>query len=127
MEARVDLLQDRLDPAIAILDEQLRTSPTETGLLVDDAFALFQRGMISGSDQDRAQALDLLRHADELAPADPVVLFNEAIVMEERGQSMNAIETWNRFLRFEHDPGWRNEGRMRLQNLEARLQNNSGR
>jgi len=126
MEARVDLLQERLDPAIAILDEQLRSSPAKTDLLVDDAFAHFQRGLIDGSDQDRSQALELLRHADELAPADPVILFNEAIVMEERGQSMNAIETWNRFLRFEHDPGWRGEGRLRLQNLEARLQNNSG-
>ena len=44
-----------------------------------------------------------LRHADELAPDDPVVLFNEALVMEDRGQVMNAVETWNRYLHFERD------------------------
>ena len=55
--------------------------------------------------------LNSLRRADELEPGDPVVLFNEAVVMEDRGQVMNAVETWNRYLRFERDPRWLAEGR----------------
>ena len=41
--------------------------------------------------------------------------------MEDRGQMMNAVETWNRFLRFERDAEWQSEGRRRLQVLEQKL------
>jgi CHAT domain-containing protein len=49
------------------------------------------------------------------------VLFNEALAMEDRAQVMNAVETWNRFLKFERDPQWLAEGRRHLQALEAKL------
>ena len=41
--------------------------------------------------------------------------------MEDRGQVMNAVETWNRYLNFEHDPRWQQEGRERLKALEEKL------
>src|ERR1035438_2256803 len=41
--------------------------------------------------------------------------------MEDRGQVMNAVETWNRYLRFERDPRWLAEGRARLEALEEKL------
>jgi tetratricopeptide (TPR) repeat protein len=116
------LLQEKLDPAIAILDGLLATGPPSSSLLSDDAAAYFQRGLITGSESDRANALDKLRRADEITPGDTVVLFNEAIVQEDRGQRMNAVETWNRFLRFERDPSWQAEGRRRLQAIERKLQ-----
>jgi len=121
LEARADLLQERLDPAIEILDGLLAAGPPSSSLLADDALAYFQRGLITGSESDRGMALDKLRRADELTPGDPVVLFNEAIVQEDRGQRMNAVETWNRFLRFERDPRWLAEGRRRLQAMEKKL------
>ncbi len=34
---------------------------------------------------------------------------------------MNAVETWNRYLRFERDPRWLAEGRRRLEALEQKL------
>jgi len=43
------------------------------------------------------------------------------VVMEDRGQAMNAVETWNRYLKFEQDPKWLAEGRARLQALEQKL------
>ena len=49
------------------------------------------------------------------------MLFNEALVMEDREQVMNAVETWNRYLKFERDPKWLDEGRQRLKSLEERL------
>jgi tetratricopeptide (TPR) repeat protein len=122
LEARADLLQEKLDPAIEILDGLLASAPPTSSLLADDAAAYFQRGLITGSESDRSNALDKLRRADELTPGNTVVLFNEAIVEEDRGQRMNAVETWNRFLRFEHDPSWQAEGRRRLQALELKLQ-----
>jgi CHAT domain-containing protein/predicted Zn-dependent protease len=121
LEARSDVLEERFDPAIDILDRLLAAGPVSSGLLVDDAAAYFQRGAATGSENDRATALEYLRQADELAPGDPVVLFNEAVVMEDRGQVMNAVETWNRYLRFERDSRWLAEGRRRMQALEQKL------
>ena len=121
LEARADLLEEKFDPAIDILDRLLAAGPVTSGLLVDDAAAYFQRGTATGSENDRATALEHLRHADELAPGDPVVLFNEAVVMEDRGQVMNAVETWNRYLHFERDAHWLADGRRRLQALELKL------
>jgi len=121
LEARADLLEERFDPAIDTLDRLLATGPVTSDLLVDDAAAYYQRGVATGNENDRATALDSLRRADELAPGDTIVLFNEAIVMEERGQVMNAVETWNRYLRFERDPRWLAEGRRRLEALEQKL------
>ncbi len=121
LEARADILEENFDPAIDILDRLLAAGPVTSSLLTDDASAYFQRGACTGSENDRATALEYLRHADELAPGDPVVLFNEAIAMEDRGQVMNAVETWNRYLRFERDPRWLADGRRRLQALEQKL------
>ena len=121
LEARSDLLEEKFDPAIDILDRLVAAGPVTAGLLLDDASAYFQRGEATGSENDRATALDYLRRADEMAPGDSVVLFNEAVAMEDRGQLMNAVETWNRYLRFERDPRWLAEGRRRLQALEQKL------
>ncbi len=122
MEARADLLEEKYDAAIDVLDRLLAAGPVTASLLTDDAAAYFQRGVATGSENDRATALDGLRRADELAPNDPVVLFNEALVMEDRGQVMNAVETWNRYLKFERDPRWQQEGRRRLKALEEKLE-----
>jgi tetratricopeptide (TPR) repeat protein len=121
LEARADIQEEKFDPAIEILDRLVATEPVTAGLLVDDASAYFERGSSTGSETDRATALENLRRADELAPDNPLVLFNEAVVMEDRGQAMNAVETWNRYLKFERDPKWLAEGRARLLALEQKL------
>ena len=121
LEARADIQEEKFDPAIEILDRLLTKEPVTAGLLVDDASAYFERGSLTGSEDDRAKALENLRRADEMAPDDPLVLFNEAVVLEDRGQAMNAVETWNRYLKFERDPRWLAEGRARLEALEQKL------
>jgi tetratricopeptide (TPR) repeat protein len=121
LQARAYVLEENFDPAVDILDRLLAAGPVTATLLVDDASAYFERGQATGSENDRATALDYLRRADELAPDDPVVLFNEAVVMEDRGQVMNAVETWGRYLRFERDSRWLAEGRARLAALEQKL------
>lgn len=121
LEARADVLEEKFDPAIDILDRLIAAGPVTAGLLVDGASAYFQRGASTGSENDRATALEYLRHADELAPDDPIVLFNEAVAMEDRGQVINAVETWNRYLRSERDPKWLAEGQRRLQGVEQKL------
>jgi tetratricopeptide (TPR) repeat protein len=121
LDARADLLEEKFDPAIDILDRLVAAGPITPDLLQDDASAYFERGAATGSENDRATALDALRRADEMAPGDPVLLYNEAVVMEDRGQLMNAVETWNRFLRFERDPAWLTAGRRHIELLEQKL------
>ena len=121
LQARAEILEEHYDGAIDTLDRLLAAGPVSSSLLLDDGMAYYLRGTATGSENDRATALDNLRRADELAPSDPVILFDEAIVMEDRGQVMNAVETWNRFLKFERDPKWQQEGRQRLSSLEEKL------
>lgn len=121
LQARADLLDQRYDAAVDVLDSLVASGPVTAQLLTDAASAYFERGLATGSELDRSTALDYLRRADELAPTDPVVLFNEGIVMEDRGQVMNAVEVWNRYLTAERDPKWAAEGRRRLDALEQTL------
>jgi CHAT domain-containing protein len=121
LQARADILEERYDSAADVLDRLLAQGPVTADLLADAASAYYQRGLVSGSELDRSTALDYLRRADELAPTDPVVLFNEAIVMEDRGQMMNAVEVWNRYITVERDPKWAAEGKRKLAALEQTL------
>ena len=123
LQARAQYMQGNFSPAIAILDSLLTKGSSSTSILLDDATAYYQRGLISGSANDLNTALDDLRRADELNPTDPVILFNEAIVLEDCKEYMNAVETWNRYMQFEKDPQWRAEGQKRLKALETKLHN----
>jgi CHAT domain-containing protein len=121
LQARADILEERYDSAIDVLDRLRLQGPATAELLSDLAMAYYQRGLVSGSDGDRSAALDYLRQADLLAPADPVILFNEAIVMEDRGQMMNAVEVWTRYITLERDALWKAEGQRKLSTLEQTL------
>jgi len=121
LQARAQYMQGNFTAAIAILDSLLTKGSSSTSVLLDDATAYYQRGLISGSANDLNTALDDLRRADELNPTDPVILFNEAIVLENCKEYMNAVETWNRYMRFEKDAQWRDEGQKRLRALEKKL------
>ena len=62
--ARADILEEKFDPAIDILDRLVAAGPVTAGLLLDDASAYYQRGEATGSENDRNTALDSLRRAD---------------------------------------------------------------
>jgi len=121
LRARADVLEQRYDSAIELLERLMVDGPVTAELLTDTASAYYQRGLATGSQVDRSTALDELARADKLAPTDPVVLFNEAIVMEDRGQMMNAVEVWNRYITVERDAKWREEGKRKLAALEQTL------
>jgi len=121
LQARADVLEDRYDSATDVLDRLISRGPVTPELLADAAAAYYQRGLVTGSELDRSTALDYLRRADELAPTNPVILFNEGIVMEDRGQMMNAVEVWDRYITVERDAKWAAEGKRRLAALEQTL------
>ncbi|HEU5457040.1 MAG TPA: tetratricopeptide repeat protein, partial [Terracidiphilus sp.] len=118
LEARACLLSGRYDAAINILDPLLAQGPVTAALLTDDASAYFERGLVTGSQNDRATALENLRRAESLDPANSVILFNEAIVLEDSGHIASAMDAWNRYLKIETNPEWLAEGRRRLERLQ---------
>lgn len=121
LEARAATLGEKYDNAIVILDKLVAAGPVTDSLLLDAGSAYFLRGTVVGSEEDRAKALQYLHRADQVAPRNSVVLFNEAIVMEDRGQFGQAVNTWKRFLQCESDPQWQADGWRRLQLLEDRI------
>lgn len=118
LEARACLLSGRYDAAINILDPLLAQGPVTAALLTDDASAYFERGLVTGSQNDRATALENLRRAESLDPANSVILFNEAIVLEDSGHIASAMDVWNHYLKVETNPEWQAEGRRRLERLQ---------
>jgi tetratricopeptide (TPR) repeat protein len=122
LNARSELLSGRYDDAIDILDDLLTTGPITGGLLLDAGSAYFLRGSAAGITSDRVEALDYLRRADDLAPGTPEILFDEAIVMEDNNDLIDAAQVWSRYLKLETDPQWLAEGRSRLQSLQDRLE-----
>ena len=121
LQARADVLEEQYDEATDVLDRLLVAGQPNSEMLLDAATAYYQRGLITGRELDRSKALDYLRRADELAPKDPVVLYNEAIVMEDRGQIINAVEVWNRYIAVENNDQWAAEGKRKLAALEQTL------
>ena len=121
LKARSELLSGKYDNAIDILDSLLIAGPVTGGLLLDAGSAYFLRGSAAGIMSDRAQALVYLRRADDLAPETPEILFNEAIVVEDNNDLVDAAQVWSRYLKCETDPQWLAEGRSRLGSLRSRL------
>jgi tetratricopeptide (TPR) repeat protein len=120
-KARSEILSGKYDGAIDILDGLLTTGSVGGDLLLDTGSAYFLRGSAAGIANDRVKALDYLRRADELAPGTPEILFDEAIVMEDSGELIDAVQAWSRYVKLETDPHWLAEGRVRLQSLQERL------
>jgi len=117
LEARAALLGERYDDAVRALDRLVAEGPATPSLLLDDGTAHFVRGAVFDNEDDRAAGLNVMRRADQVSPRDPVVLFNEAVAMEDRGQLSDAVQTWKRCLETERDPQWLEEERHRLQSL----------
>lgn len=121
LEARAATLDEHYDDAIAILDKLLASGPATESLLLDSSSAYFLRGIVAGDINDRAKALGYLRRAGEIVPVSPVILFNEAVVMEDLGEGADAADIWCRYLHLEHDALWKAEGLRRLGTLEQKL------
>lgn len=121
LKARAATLDEHYDGAISILDKLLASGPATESLLLDSSSAYFLRGTATGDANDRIKALGYLRRARGFAPVSSVILFNEAVVMEDLGQEAAAADIWCRYLHFERDPLWKAEGVRRLEALEQKL------
>jgi CHAT domain-containing protein/tetratricopeptide (TPR) repeat protein len=120
LQARSDLLNENYDTAIDTLKRLHAGDPANVAVLTDLASAYNMRSKATDAAADEATALDYLEQAARLEPKNPVVLYNEAVVLQDLFQYANAVDVWKRFLAVEHDPAWVSDGKRRLAEIEAR-------
>ncbi len=87
-------------------EKHLAGLPTEAKTLNERSLLLLARAQ-------GVEALETIEHAFELAPLDPAVLFNRAIVREHLGLTRMAAEAWEAFLGVEPAGPWAAEARER--------------
>jgi CHAT domain-containing protein len=119
LQARSDLLNENYDSAIETLKRLLASDPGNVAVLTDLASAYLMRAKATDTPGNNAAALDYLERAARIAPKDPVVLYNEAIVLSDLYQYMTAVDVWKRFLAVEHDKEWLADGQRRLAAIQA--------
>ncbi|MBB6147135.1 CHAT domain-containing protein [Silvibacterium bohemicum] len=119
LQARSDLLNESYDPAIDTLKRLLAADPGNVSALTDLASAYLMRSRASEAATDEATALDYLEQAARREPNNSIVIYNEALVLQDLFQYSNAIAAWKRFLAVEHDPAWVADGKKRLAEIEA--------
>ncbi|MFT4113227.1 CHAT domain-containing protein [Silvibacterium sp.] len=121
LEARADLLNENYDSAIDTLRRLEVQSSDDVAVLTDLATAYQERAVATDTSTDRAAALDAIEHAAKLAPNDPVVLYNEGLLLEQVYQYLAAVDAWKKYLAVERDPEWHADGQRHLDAVTARL------
>jgi CHAT domain-containing protein/tetratricopeptide (TPR) repeat protein len=119
LQARSDLLNANYNSAIDTLKRLHAMDPDNVPVLTDLASAYVMRSKDSDVATDQANALDFLEHAVRLQPDNPVVLYNEAVLLQDLFQYSNATEAWKKFLAVEHDRSWIEDGKRRLAEIAA--------
>jgi CHAT domain-containing protein/tetratricopeptide (TPR) repeat protein len=114
LEARADLLSGNYDPAIDTLKRILALDPSNIEALTDIASAYTLRARSTDVISDEATALDYLEQAALRDPGNAVVLYNEAVILQDLCQLTEAMDVWNKFLAAEHDRQWIEDGKRRL-------------
>jgi len=120
-QARADLLRWNYDSAINKLDAAFGVAPYDTGLLLDKASALYERGTQTGDQRDLELAMDLLGQFLASTPDDPVALFNRAILETKIGALHQAVSDWERYLTLRPSDSWSHEARERLEELRKQI------
>lgn len=65
---------------------------------------LFNRGKFVYGRGELAEALKLFQQAEQLRPADPATIYNQAMVLEKQGDFEKAVERYKRTAELEPDP-----------------------
>ena len=119
LEARADILDLRLEPAIALLQQAMAAAPNSPELLDDLAVAYALNAETVDRPAEFAAAVEFSTRALAADPRDRRALFNRALAFERLHIVDRAAEEWEQYLRMETDPDWSAEARARLQHLRA--------
>ncbi len=102
LAARIDLvatllLARRNAEAMLVADDGLKLAPGSAELLDGKAVAFYLFGLESRFETTDG-ALKMLDQAAKYAPRSPAVLYNRAVILEERGRTAAAHDAWLAFL-----------------------------
>lgn len=121
LQARSDLLSEDYTTAIDTLKRLVALNSSNVAALTDLASAYSMRAKATDVVSDEATALDYLEKAAHLDPKNPVILYNEAVILQSLGQFNSAIEVWNKFLAVENNKSWVQDGKRRLSEAEKHV------
>jgi len=122
MRGRMDLLDGKVDPAIAELDKARSLRPKDAGILSDLGMAYFRKAeRTSPPDPEAlARAFDRLSEGARLKADDPVLLFNRALAAESQFDFTEARDDWDAYLRIDATSGWAREARAHLEEVKKK-------
>lgn len=107
------------DDAVAELEAAAARRPGSAEIANHLAVAYATRGVAEASAYDRVLALAAIQRALELAPEDPVVRFNHALLLGSLPLRHQAIDAWRGYLAVAGDATWTNEARSHLAVLQG--------
>lgn len=125
-KAEADMLEGKYEPAVEVLRNAVQLEPHSPALLTDLATAYFQRALSQNEDKkdDLGAAYESLSKALELAPNDPVAIFNRAVVSEHLFLYHQALADWEHYLNVDPASQWAQEARVHLDAVRAKVKEN---
>jgi len=104
---------ESLDQAVRSLRAAASRTPGDSALLNDLAAAYYVRAQETGAATDLVHALGAVERAAALAPNDPVVAFNRALILDRLQVLDAARDAWERCLRLDPASEWGREAQRR--------------
>ncbi len=121
--ARASLLEGDYEAANSYLHDALQLKPKDSGLLLDEATALFEKAQHNPSERHfYGKAVEDLGEVLSQDHSNRVALFNRAIIYTDLNSFDSSISDLNQFLQEEPNGPWADEARSRLDELKKRLQ-----
>jgi tetratricopeptide (TPR) repeat protein len=120
-QARADLLDGNYEPAIKSLQRALETQPDSPALMIDLGSSYFMRAESANRPIDYGNAIESLGKALAKSPADPVALFNRALVCDRIFLYTQAVDDWEHYLRIDPQGEWADEARHHLAAVQQKL------
>jgi cytochrome c-type biogenesis protein CcmH/NrfG len=120
LQAETDLLQNRVQAAIAGLQRAHALRPEDPYILSDLGIAYYQKAQ-NGDDPYYAQAFQVISEGLRLRPKDPVLLFNQALAAGYLHAFSVERDAWEAYLQVEPKGGWADEARRRLAAVRTSL------
>ncbi len=124
LDARIkaNILDGNFDAAVRSVTPPRTVDPATIALATDLATACFMHAEATGDKEELAQADELLDSVLQVSPNDTTALFNSAIIKEKLDLNSLALETWDKFLRLETDPAWKQEGQTKSDALRHAIE-----
>ena len=119
---KANILDGNFDAAVRSVAPPRTVDPSTITLATDLATAFYMHAEATGDKEELAQANELLDSILQVYPSDTTALFNSAIVKGKLDLNSLALETWDKFLRLETDPAWKQEGQAKSDALRHALQ-----